>query len=146
MGGGNSIIHDKTQCWFLRSASCFYFYAPLKKGTYCFATVGRSVGLSVGRSVCRSVDQVLSAQYLLTPSLDQYQTRCRDCVNVNVNSSSLLYVRAEIKIIRKDFNIYPTYTSITWIGTVYAFSLFIKHKLPQTRLYSYNLGSWVAIK
>ena len=32
---------------------------PLKKGAYCFATVGRSV------------DQVLSAQYLLTPSLDQ---------------------------------------------------------------------------
>ena len=29
--------------------------------------------------VCRSVDQVLSAQYLLTPSLDQYQTWCRGC-------------------------------------------------------------------
>ena len=42
---------------------------PLKKGAYCFATVGRSV--------CRSVDQVLSDQYLLTPSLDQYQTWCR---------------------------------------------------------------------
>ena len=39
------------------------FMPPLKKGAYCFATVGRSVG--------RSVDQVLSAQYLLTPSLDQ---------------------------------------------------------------------------
>ena len=54
---------------------------PLKKGAYCFATVGRSVGWSVGRSVCRSVcrsvDQVLSAQYLLTLSLDQYQTWCR---------------------------------------------------------------------
>ena len=48
------------------------FMPPLKKGTYCFAIVGRSVGMSVGRSVCRSVDQVLSAQYLLTPSLDQY--------------------------------------------------------------------------
>ena len=45
---------------------------PLKKGAaYCFATVGRSV--------CRSVDQVLSTQYLLTPSLDQYQTWCRGC-------------------------------------------------------------------
>ena len=29
---------------------------------------------NIGMSVCRSVDQVLSAQYLLTPSLDQYQT------------------------------------------------------------------------
>ena len=38
---------------------------PLKKEAYSFATVGRSVG--------RSVDQVLSAQYLLTPLLDQYQ-------------------------------------------------------------------------
>ena len=41
------------------------FMPPLKKGVYCFATVGRSV------------DQVLSAQYLLTLSLDQYQTWCR---------------------------------------------------------------------
>ena len=56
---------------------------PLKKGAYCFATVGWSVrwsvGRSVGMSVCRSVDQVLSGQYLLTPSLDQYQTWCRGC-------------------------------------------------------------------
>ena len=56
---------------------------PLKKGAYCFATVGHSVGwyvgLSVGMSVFRSLDQVLSAQYLLTPSLDQYQTWCRGC-------------------------------------------------------------------
>ena len=42
---------------------------PLKKGAYCYATVGRSVRMSV----CRSVDQVLFGQYLLTPSLDQYQ-------------------------------------------------------------------------
>ena len=38
---------------------------------------------SVCRSVCpsigRSVDQVVSTQYLLTPSLDQYQTWCRGC-------------------------------------------------------------------
>ena len=47
---------------------------PLKKGAYCFATVGRLVGMSVDMSVCRSVDQVLSGQYLLTPLLDQYQT------------------------------------------------------------------------
>ena len=40
------------------------FMPPLKKGAYCFATVGWSA--------CWSVDQVLSAQYLLTPSLDQY--------------------------------------------------------------------------
>ena len=38
-----------------------------------------SVGRLVGMSVCRPVDQVLSAQYLLTPSLDQYQTWCRGC-------------------------------------------------------------------
>ena len=55
------------------------FMPPLKKGAYCFATVGRSVGWSVGMSVCRSVDQVLSDQYLLTPSLHQYQTWCRGC-------------------------------------------------------------------
>ena len=35
--------------------------------------------LGVSRSVGRSVDQVLSGQYLLTPSLDQYQTWCRGC-------------------------------------------------------------------
>ena len=51
------------------------FYAPLEKGGIFFATVGRYVR----RSVCRSVDQVLSGQYLLTPSLDQYQTWCRGC-------------------------------------------------------------------
>ena len=45
---------------------------PLKKGAYCFATV---LQLSVGRSV----DQVLSVQYLLTHSLDQWQTWCRGC-------------------------------------------------------------------
>ena len=42
---------------------------PLKKRAYCFATVGQYIG--------RSVDQVLSDEYLLTPSLDQYQTWCR---------------------------------------------------------------------
>ena len=48
-----------------------FIMSSLKKGAHCFGTVGRSV--------CRSVDQVLSAQYLLTPSLDQYQTWCRGC-------------------------------------------------------------------
>ena len=94
------------------------FMPPLKKGAYCFATVGRSVCLSVcGPSVVRLISfdpftwsipnlvqgltsmsrwsllifrshvqrsrsnhslepSVLSAQYLLTPSLDQYQTWC----------------------------------------------------------------------
>ena len=52
--------------------------------TSCFIStslpfVGRYVGRSVGRSVCLSVDQVLFAQYLLTPSIDQYQTWCRGC-------------------------------------------------------------------
>ena len=51
-----------------------YFYAPLEKGGILFCNC-----LSVGRSVCRSVDQVLSGQYLLTPSLDQYQTWYRGC-------------------------------------------------------------------
>ena len=45
---------------------------PLEKGGILFCNC-----LSVGRYVGRSVDQVLSAQYLLTPSLDQYQTWCR---------------------------------------------------------------------
>ena len=35
-------------------------------GFYCFAHVGRSLG--------QSVDQVLLAQYLLTPFFDTYQT------------------------------------------------------------------------
>ena len=48
---------------------------PLKKWAYCFAIVGRSVGMSVRRSV----DQVLSSQYLLTRSLEQYQTWYRGC-------------------------------------------------------------------
>ena len=41
-----------------------YFYAPLEKGGILF------LQLSVGMSVCRSAHQVLSTQYLLTPSLD----------------------------------------------------------------------------
>ena len=41
-----------------------YYYAPLKRGAYCFATVGWLV--------CRSVDPQLSAQSPVTPSLDQY--------------------------------------------------------------------------
>ena len=46
------------------------FYAPLVKEGILFCNC---------RSVGRSVDQVLSAQYLLTPSLDQYQTWCKGC-------------------------------------------------------------------
>ena len=57
-------LRETHGCWLV-------FMPPLKKGAYCFATVGRSV--------CRSVDQVLSGQYLLTPSLDQYHTWCRGC-------------------------------------------------------------------
>ena len=53
----------------------FIFMPPLKKVAYCFATVVGYVGGYVGRSI----DQVLSAQYLLTPSLDQYQTWYRGC-------------------------------------------------------------------
>ena len=43
------------------------FMPPLEKRDILFCNCR-----SVGRSVCRSVDQVSSAQYLLTPSLDQY--------------------------------------------------------------------------
>ena len=53
-------------------ARCAFLCPPWKRGHIVLQ-------LSVGRSVCRSVDQVLSAQYLLTPSLDQYQTLCRGC-------------------------------------------------------------------
>ena len=53
-------------------------YAPLEKGGILFCNC-RSVGRPVCRSVCRSVDQVLSGQYLLNPSLDQYHTLCRGC-------------------------------------------------------------------
>ena len=45
------------------------FIIPPEKGGILFCNC-RSVGMSVGRSV----DHVLSAQYLLTTSLDQYQT------------------------------------------------------------------------
>ena len=62
---------------FLRSAvrpmGLLSFYAPLKKVLQLW------VGLYVSQSVCQSVDQVLSGQYLLTPSHDQYQTWYRGC-------------------------------------------------------------------
>ena len=66
-----SIFLKIAQCWFQVLS---VFYAPLKKGGILFCNCR-----SVGRSVGQSVDHVLSAQYLLTPSLDQYQTRCRGC-------------------------------------------------------------------
>ena len=57
--------------WYLEGGPTIH-YAPLEKGGILFCNC-----LSVGRYVGRSV--VLSAQYLLTPSLDQYQTWCRRC-------------------------------------------------------------------
>ena len=55
-----------------RKLSVYYlhFYAPLEKGGILFCNC---------RSFWWSVDQVLSAQYLLTLPLDQYQTWCRGC-------------------------------------------------------------------
>ena len=58
----------------LFSELVYLFYAPLEKGGILFCNCR-----SVCRSVGRSVDQVLSGQYLLTSSLDQYQTWCRGC-------------------------------------------------------------------
>ena len=59
------------------------FLCSLEKGGIlfcnCRSVFGWYVGWSVGPLVCLSVDQVLSAQYLLTPSLDQYQTWCSGC-------------------------------------------------------------------
>ena len=58
-------------CVFLKlSEMCSIFMPPLKMGGTLFCNY---------RSLCRSVEQVLYAQYLLTPSLDQYQTWCRGC-------------------------------------------------------------------
>ena len=57
-------------------------------------------------------------------------------VILNINSSDLLYVISENLIIRNEFNSYPSYTHITWVGTVY------KNKLPQPILYEYNLVSY----
>ena len=73
-----SVPCDKTFPWVPLFFTLFdpILVPPLKKGDILFCNC-RSVGGSVGMSVCRSVDQVLSAQYLLTPSLDQYQTWCR---------------------------------------------------------------------
>ena len=39
-------------------------------------------------------------------------------VILNINSSYLLYVLAENQIMRNEFNSYPSYTHITWVGTV----------------------------
>ena len=48
------------------------FYAPLEKGGILFC--------NCQWWICRSVyNHVWSAQYLLTPSLDKYQTWCRGC-------------------------------------------------------------------
>ena len=58
----------------------FCFYAPLEKRGILFCNC-RSVCLSVGWSVGRSVDQMSSTQYLLTPSLDQYQFRAGVALN-----------------------------------------------------------------
>ena len=75
--------HMRQKCLSAECLKCDLFMPPLKMEAYCFATFGRSVGRyvcrSVGMFVCRSVDQVLSGQYLLNPSLDQYQTWCRGC-------------------------------------------------------------------
>ena len=57
-----------------------YLCPPWKRGHIVLQlSVGRYIERSVGPSICPSVDQVLSGQYLLTPSLDQYQTWCRGC-------------------------------------------------------------------
>ena len=106
---------------FLAWSLMIFIMPPLKKGAYCFATVGQSVGMSVCRqSVVHSISfdpstwlvpnlveglpsiskwcllifrshvqrsrsnhsshpTVLSAQYLLNPSLDQYQILWRGC-------------------------------------------------------------------
>ena len=118
MGHQSSIMWSTS---FQNKQSKLLLMAPLKKGVYCFATVGVSVGVSVCRpSVVRSISfdpftwsipnlvqglpqweddpywfsrshvqrsrskhssqpNVLSAQYLLTPSLVQFQTWCRGC-------------------------------------------------------------------
>ena len=60
----------------------------------------------------------------------------KDRVKVILNY--LLYLLAENQIIRNEFNGYPSYTHITWVGT----SWFIKRKLPQPILYEYKLGSY----
>ena len=62
---------------------------------------------------------------------------------INVNSSYLQNEIAENQIIRNEFNGYASYTQITCVGTVYAF--YIKRKLPQPMLYSYELST-VAIE
>ena len=63
----------------IATTSKFYNAPPLleKRG---HIVLQLSVGRSVGR---RSVDQLLSAQYLLTPSLDQYQIKLGAGVALN---------------------------------------------------------------
>ena len=73
-----SILYTWLVWYMLSGREDTYFYAPLEKGGILLCNY-RSVGRSVTMSVCWSVDPVLSGQYLLTPSLDQYQTWCKGC-------------------------------------------------------------------
>ena len=57
----------------IRVFSDNFLWPPWKRG---HIVLQLSVGEYVGRSV---YNQVLSAQYLLTPSLNKYQTWCRGC-------------------------------------------------------------------
>ena len=89
-----------------------HFMPPLKKEAYCFATDGLSVG--------RSVDQVLSAHYLLTPSLDQNQTWHRGCPQ-SVDDSSwfqVTYSKVKVKPLFCPLNIFwPLHLINTKLGT-----------------------------
>ena len=74
----SSILYAWFVWYMLSGREDTYFYAPLEKGGILLCNY-RSVGRSVSMSVCWFVDQVLSGQYLLTPSFDQYQTWCKGC-------------------------------------------------------------------
>ena len=95
-------VEYKKQCrqWNLtwdNGLNMVYFYALLKKGAYSFATVGRSV------------DQVLSAQHLLTPSLDQYQTWCRGLPSMS--RCTLLIFRSHVQRSRSNHSFEPSVLS-----------------------------------
>ena len=65
-----------TPAWLSITHYHLYFCAPFEKRWHIV------LHLSVGRLVGRSVDQTISAKYLLTLSLESYQTRYRECPEV----------------------------------------------------------------
>ena len=91
---------------------CFLFMPPLKKGAYCFATVGQSVCRSVGLSVCRpSVVHSISFDPLTLsiPNLLQGLP--------SISRWSLLIFRSHVQRSRSNHSSQPTVLSTQYLFT-----------------------------